>query len=233
MQWNFHSYTPQGSMNSLNPTMKIKDQFMDVIKTHKKDMDKKKAEQMMEKHIQELGLPSAVLTSYPHMLSGGMRQRVIIALSTILHPQIIFADEPTTALDVLVQRGVLQMLMRVTKEFNSTLVLVTHDMGVQAEITDRIAIMYAGKIVEIAPTKILFKKPFHSYTRYLMDSLPQIGDKSRKISISGNPPMLHEPPSGCRFHPRCPKAEISCKTIDPDLLEIEPNHYVACNKHGV
>jgi len=232
IQWSFHSYIPQGSMNSLNPTIRIKSQFMDIITAHQKNVEKKETEQLMDEHIQELGLPSEVLMSYPHMLSGGMRQRVIIALATILRPRVIFADEPTTALDVLVQRGVLQMLTKVVENFKSTLVLITHDMGVQAQITDRIAIMYAGKIVELAPTEVLFENPYHTYTRYLINSLPKIGDKSRKTSIGGRPPSLSNPPEGCRFHPRCPDKIDICEKASPPLIKVAPDHYVACHECG-
>jgi len=228
-RWVVASYIPQGSMSVLNPTVKIRSQFLDVIKAHQKDVDKKEAEKLIEKHILELGLPVEVLNSYPHQLSGGMRQRAVIALATILKPKIIFADEPTTALDVIVQRGVIQMLLRVRREFESTLILVTHNMGIHAQVTDRMAIMYAGKIVELATTEEIFENPLHPYTRYLISSLPKIGDKSKKIGISGRPPSLLNPPSGCRFHTRCPIAKAICNENVPPLTEMEPDHYVSCH----
>jgi len=232
LRWVYFSYIPQGSMNVLNPILRIKDQFLDIIKAHRKDISKEEAKELIEKHITELGLPLEVLTSFPHQLSGGMRQRVVIALATILRPKVIFADEPTTALDVVVQRGVLQLLRRIQQEMKNTIVLVTHDMGVQAHIAHRIVIMYAGKILEIAPTKEIFKNPLHPYTRYLINSLPRIGDKSKRVSIGGKPPSLRNPPPGCRFHPRCPFAKDICKNKVPQLLEVDNNHYVACHMFG-
>jgi len=228
LRWNVISYIPQSSMNVLNPTMRIKDQFLEVIKAHRGINDKNKINELIEKHIQELGLPLEVLTSFPHQLSGGMRQRVVIALATILRPKVILADEPTTALDVVVQRGVLQLLLRIHRKLKSTLVLVTHDMGVHANIADRIAIMYAGKIVEIAPTEELFENPLHPYTRFLINSLPKIGDKSKRSSVGGQPPSLRYPPPGCRFHPRCPLKKAICSEKEPPLNKVNSDHYVSC-----
>ena len=228
--WRVFSYVPQGSMSVLSPTMRIKNIFLDIIHTHNKDIDKKEAMELISKHLQEVGLPSEVLSSYPHQLSGGMRQRVVIALATILKPKIIFADEPTTALDVVVQRGIIQLLKKVHRETRNTLVLVSHDMGLQAQLTDRVAIMYAGKIVEVAPTKDIFRNPINPYTQYLIMSLPKIGDKSRRVSISGRPPSLRNPPRGCRFHPRCPYKTKACEETPPKLIRVENDHYVACNR---
>ena len=140
----------------------------------------------------------------PHQLSGGMRQRVAIALATVFHPSLIIADEPTTALDVVVQRGVLQMIKDIQAESNNTVLLVTHDMAVHANVADRVMIMYAGRIVEEAPTESIFNAPLHPYTQHLIRSLPMIGERSTKASLKGTPPNLANPPSGCRFHPRCP-----------------------------
>ena len=228
LRWNFASYIPQGSMSVLNPTMRIKKQFLNVLKTHQKTIDKDEMEQIVVEHVKTLGLPAEVLPSYPHQLSGGMRQRIVVALATVLEPRIIFLDEPTTALDVVVQRGVIQMLGEVQRKLNNTLLLVTHDMGVHAEITDRIGIMYAGKIVEVASVKDIFKEPLHPYTQFLISSLPKIGFKSRKVSISGSPPSLIDPPLGCRFHPRCPYSKKICSESEPLLEEFNPGHFVAC-----
>ncbi|RLG80233.1 MAG: ABC transporter ATP-binding protein [Thermoprotei archaeon] len=227
------SYIPQGSMNSLNPTMRIKDHFFDVIKYNTENFDRKEAEELVTKHIDSLGLPREVLTSFPHQLSGGMRQRVVIALATILKPKIVFADEPTTALDVIVQRGVIQLLSKIQRDLKNTLVLVTHDMGVHAELTHRMVIMYAGKIVEVASTEDIFEEPLHPYTKFLIHSLPRIGDKSRKLGLCGRPPSLINPPPGCRFHPRCPLAEEVCKEKEPPLVEIECGRFIACHKYEV
>lgn len=157
---------------------------------------------------------------YPHQLSGGMRQRVTIALATIFSPKLVFADEPTTALDVLVQRGVIQLLKEIQQREGSTLVLVSHDMGVHANLAYRIAILYAGKLVEEASTRHIFKNPAHPYTQYLIESLPHLDDKSERVSIPGRPPALDNPPKGCPFHPRCPHAMAICTQEVPPLVHL-------------
>ncbi len=211
IRWKKASYVPQGSMNVLNPVIEIKKNFRDFIKTHRKKMTLREIDEMVRIHLNNLGLPNRLMDSYQHQLSGGMRQRVTIALATILKPDIIFADEPTTALDVIVQRGVIQLLKKIQREVNNSLVVVTHDMAIHANLTDRILIMYAGQIVEEAPTKEIFKNPQHYYTRHLIDSLPAIGDTTEKSSISGNPPPLDNLPSGCRFSERCSAVTEKCK----------------------
>jgi peptide/nickel transport system ATP-binding protein len=180
-------------------------------------------------YLRNLGLPEKVLTAYPHQLSGGMRQRVTIALATILSPKLIFADEPTTALDVIVQRGVVQLLRDIQKREGSTIVLITHDLGVHANLADRIAILYAGKLVEETDTRTMLKSPRHPYTQYLINSLPKLDERAERVSIPGRPPALDQAPSGCRFHPRCPYAMDKCRTDDPELISIVPGHRVACH----
>jgi peptide/nickel transport system ATP-binding protein len=228
IRWKEVSYIPQSSMSVLNPVRRIKKTFWDFIRTHQKIEKEEDFELLVRNHLRDLGLPLEVLTSYPHQLSGGMRQRVIIALATILKPRVIFADEPTTALDVVVQRGVIQLLRRIQKEHKNTLVLVTHDMAVHANITDRVAIMYAGKIIEEAKTTDIFKNPLHPYTKYLIGSLPRIGDKSYRVSVPGTPPSLVNPPGGCRFHPRCPNVQKGCREEAPLLVDVGDGHKVAC-----
>lgn len=228
VQWEDISYIPQGSMSTFNPVRKIRKTFEDVISAHKKTEDKKEFEKLTEDHLKYLGLPLEVLNSYPHQLSGGMRQRTTIALATILRPKVIFADEPTTALDVVVQRGVIQMLKQLHREQENTMVIVTHDMAVHANVADRVAVMYAGKIVEVSKKEKLFTNPGHPYSKFLINSLPKIGDRSQKTSAPGNPPSLANPPEGCRFHPRCPYAKDICKKYVPKLFEDEKGHYVAC-----
>ena len=227
IRWRRVSYIPQGSMHVLNPVRKIKETFRDFITTHR-DVNNRQADRMAGDYLRELGLPERVLNAFPHQLSGGMRQRVTIALATVLWPKLVFADEPTTALDVIVQRGVIQLLKEVQQRENSTLVLVTHDMGVHANLADRIVILYAGQIAEEAKTRTIFKEPKHPYTQYLISSLPTMDDKSEKISIPGRPPALDDPPSGCRFHPRCPYVMDICKEKVPPLIEVESGHRVAC-----
>ncbi len=228
MRWRTISYIPQGSMHVLNPVRRIRDTFHDFISAHR-DVTKQESFQLTADYLRDLGLPEKVLSSYPHQLSGGMRQRVTIALATILWPKLIFADEPTTALDVVVQRGVIQMLKDVQQKEGSTLVLITHDIGVHANLADRIAILYAGKLVEEAETETILNSPRHPYTRYLIESLPSLDSREERVSIPGRPPALDRPPSGCRFHERCPLAQDKCKTIEPQLIQIAPNHFTACH----
>jgi len=227
IRWEYISYIPQSSMSVLNPVRRIRDSFKSFINAHKK-MGKGEFNSLVEEHLNVLGLPTEVLNAYPHQLSGGMRQRVTIALATILRPKVIFADEPSTALDVVVQRGVIQLLKDIQQEQKNTIILVTHDMAIHANICDRIAIMYAGKIIEEAKTEEIFKHPLHPYTKYLIGSLPRIGDKSYRVSAPGSPPPLSNLPPGCSFHPRCPYTTERCKSDIPSLVEVGNNHKVAC-----
>jgi len=227
IRWEYISYIPQSSMSVLNPVRRIRDSFKSFINAHKK-IEKKEFKNLVEDHLNALGLPVEVLNAYPHQLSGGMRQRVTIALATILKPKVIFADEPSTALDVVVQRGVIQLLKDIQEEQKNTIILVTHDMAIHANICDRIAIMYAGKIIEDAKTEDIFKHPLHPYTKYLIGSLPKIGDKSYKVSAPGSPPPLSNLPPGCSFHPRCPYTTERCKKDIPSLVEVDSSHRVAC-----
>lgn len=227
IRWRKVSYIPQGSMHVLNPVRRIRDTFHDFIAAHRQ-VSKKESTEMTRNYLRDLGLPEKVLTAYPHQLSGGMRQRVTIALATILWPKLIFADEPTTALDVVVQRGVIELLKEVQAKENSTLVLVTHDMGVHANLANRIAVLYAGKLVEESDTRTIFKNPRHPYTKHLISSLPRMDDRADRESIPGRPPALDDPPTGCRFHTRCPYVMDVCKQKEPALVELEPGHRVAC-----
>ena len=183
-------------------------------------------------YLKELELPVEVLKSYPHQLSGGMKQRVLVALGTFLHPQIVLADEPTTALDVVVQKGILLMLIELQQQMENTLVVVSHDMGVHYQISDRLAIMYAGKLVEYGPTDAIFRNPAHPYTQMLIQSLPRVGDRSQRVGISGRPPSLVDPPAGCRFAARCPQVMDHCAQQEPALIQIEPEHFVSCHLYG-
>lgn len=229
LRWKVMSYIPQGSMSVLNPVRKIKDTFKDFVREHlRENFSTNEFKSLIKEHLQSLGLPVEILNLYPHQLSGGMRQRVTIALSTLFKPKIIFADEPTTALDVVVQRGVLQLLKKIQKENRNTIVIVSHDMGIHAYISDRIAIMYAGKFIELGNKKDIFTNPLHPYTKYLINSLPKIGDKSLKVSIPGVPPSLSNLPLGCRFQDRCPEVQDICRMREPELEEIGKGHKVAC-----
>ena len=228
LRWKEVSYIPQGSMHVLNPVRRIRDTFHDFISAHQ-SMDKRTATEMTRAYLRELGLPEKVMTAYPHQLSGGMRQRVTIALATILFPRLIFADEPTTALDVVVQRGVIQLLKEIQQKEGSTIVLITHDLGVHANLSNRIAVLYAGKVVEEGDTRTILKHPRHPYTQYLIQSLPKLDERSERASIPGRPPALDNPPSGCRFHPRCPYVMEQCRTVDPELIELSSGHRAACH----
>lgn len=228
LRWKQVSYIPQGSMHVLNPVRRIRDTFHDFISAHE-PVGKRESTEITRKYLRELGLPEKVLMAYPHQLSGGMRQRVTIALATILWPRLIFADEPTTALDVIVQRGVIQLLKDIQQAKGSTVVLITHDLGVHANLADRIAVLYAGKLVEEGETRTILKNPSHPYTQYLINSLPILDEKVERVSIPGRPPALDDPPSGCRFHPRCPYVMDHCRTIDPEVIELQTGHRAACH----
>jgi peptide/nickel transport system ATP-binding protein len=225
-EWFRHiSYIPQSSMSSLNPVVRIREQFVDFPATAGR---RKEVLAQVRSYVQKLGLPPESIDAYPHQLSGGMRQRIMVAMATFFQPKIILADEPTTALDVVVQRGVVQLLKDVQRELQNTIILVTHDMGVHANIADRIGIMYAGKIVEEATTEKIFGEPAHPYTQYLINSLPKFGDKTTRESVPGSPPSLANLPSGCPFHPRCPFAKNICKEQMPGFTQLGSNHRVAC-----
>jgi peptide/nickel transport system ATP-binding protein len=227
IRWREVSYIPQGSMHVLNPVRKVHDTFLDFVTVHHR-APRAEVEVMIRNYLRDLGLPLQVLASYPHQLSGGMKQRVTIALATILWPKLIFADEPTTALDVVVQRGVIQLLREIQQRERNTLVVVTHDMGVHANLCDRVAVLYAGQVIEEAGTQAIFRDPRHPYTQYLIRSLPKMDDRSERVSIPGRPPALDNPPAGCRFHPRCPEARPICRETAPRLATIGIDHRVAC-----
>jgi peptide/nickel transport system ATP-binding protein len=229
IRWKEISYVMQGSMSVLNPVRKIIKTFEDIVDTHEGIPDKKKFLEQARTHVNQLGLPTDVLDAYPHQLSGGMRQRVAIALATVFHPSLIIADEPTTALDVVVQRGVLQMIKDIQVMSRNAVLLVTHDMAVHANMTDRVMIMYAGRIAEEAPTESIFNAPLHPYTQHLIRSLPMIGERSKKAGLKGSPPNLANPPDGCRFHERCPYVMDVCRTEVPDLILVNKCHRVACH----
>ena len=230
-RWQNLSYIMQGSMSVLNPVRRIKHAFDDFAIRHM-GLDRRAFRQRVESHLQKLGLDPNVLEAFPHQLSGGMRQRVTIGLATVCEPEFIIADEPTTALDVLVQQDVLGLLKEVQGRLGSSVVFVTHDMSVHAAITDRLAIMYAGRLAEEGPTQAMFDNPQHPYTAHLIASLPRIGDISTRKSLAGRPPSLANPPSGCRFHPRCPIAIDRCSKEVPQMLPSAIGGRVACFRAG-
>jgi peptide/nickel transport system ATP-binding protein len=227
IRWKHLSYIMQGSMSVMNPVRRIGKSFEDFAF---RPMGLPKAEfwSRVGAHLERLNLSPDTLSAFPHELSGGMRQRMTIALATVCQPQFIIADEPTTALDVVVQKDVLAMIRDVQKEMGSSVVFVTHDMSVHANMADRIGIMYAGRLVEEGPTRTLFTAPKHPYTAHLVASLPRIGDTTPKAALEGRPPNLADPPTGCRFHPRCPLAIEKCTTEVPPLEHVGAGHRSAC-----
>ncbi|SDR59996.1 peptide/nickel transport system ATP-binding protein [Rhizobiales bacterium GAS113] len=227
IRWRHLSYIMQGSMSVLNPLRRIKETFSDFAFGHM-GLGRHAFTAAVEAHLGRVSLEPSILSAYPHELSGGMRQRVTIALATICRPEFIIADEPTTALDVIVQKEVLDMLRAVQREIGSSLLFVTHDMGVHAHLTDRLGIMYAGRLVEEGKTRDIFLRPRHPYTRHLVASLPRIGDDAERQGLAGNPPNLAEPPSGCRFHPRCPLAMDVCRKEVPPMAADAKGNRVAC-----
>ena len=228
--WNNISYVPQAAQSVLNPIVRLKSQFLDSIpKEDRKNETEAQTLERVGKYLEELGLSRDVLEAFPFQLSGGMRQRAIIALATFMSPNVVLADEPTTALDVVVQRGILMMLTRLQKQFKNTLVIVSHDMGVHYQITDRMGIMYSGSFVELGKTEDIFEDPIHPYTKMLIGALPRVGDKSQKVGIPGRPPALKNPPPGCRFAARCPQATDKCRKDVPEFREIKPGRFAACH----
>jgi peptide/nickel transport system ATP-binding protein len=227
VRWRHLSYVLQGSMNVLNPVRRVRQSFVDFAYRHV-GQPMPEFLKLVAAHLDRVRLERAVLDAYPHELSGGMRQRVTIALASVCRPDFIIADEPTTALDVVVQKQVLGMLRDVQREIRSSMILVTHDIGVHANVTDRLGIMYAGRLVEEGRTVDVIRHPRHPYTSHLVTSLPRIGDVAQKRGLEGAPPNLANPPSGCRFHPRCSLARDICSVQHPPMVDVAPGHRVAC-----
>jgi len=227
VRWKHLAYIVQGSMSVLNPVRRVRASFVDFAFRHL-GVPRAQFDQRVAAHLARVQLDPGIVNAYPHELSGGMRQRVTIALATICGPEFVIADEPTTALDVLVQKDVLDMIREVQREIGSSVLLVTHDLGVHAHVADRLGIMYAGRLVEEAPTAELFRAPRHPYTAHLIASLPRIGDRAPRQPLEGSPPNLAAPPPGCRFHPRCPLAMDRCRAEVPPMQTIAAQHRVAC-----
>ncbi len=229
IRWKHLSYIPQGSMNSLNPVMRVEDQIIDAITFHS-DLSREAARERTMEVLRMVGLPERVARSYPHELSGGMKQRAIIAMAMTLQPQLVVADEPTTALDVNVQRAILEAIADIREQTGATVLFVSHDMGVHAELVDRLAIMYAGKVVEVASVYEVFDHPLHPYSQRLIASIPTLG--GTRVRLEGIPGLAPSPlawPAGCRFHPRCSRAMEVCRQVEPPLIEAAPGRQVACH----
>jgi len=211
---------PQGSMNSLNPVLRIGRQIADAFADHGLRLNRSEEEGRIAALLAEVGLPENVARLYPHELSGGMKQRACIAIAICLRPKVIIADEPTSALDVVVQRQVMATLARVQQELGAAVILIGHDMGLMAQFVDRLGVMYAGRLVEVAPIAEIITRPRHPYTRALIASLPSLEVRGALTGIPGLAPLLRDLPPGCAFHPRCPQAVDRCRTEKPPMRGI-------------
>ncbi len=223
---------PQGSMNSLNPVMRIGRQIEDALADHDEVLSRQVLDARIADLLSTVGLRPGVAAMYPHELSGGMKQRACIAIAICLRPRVIIADEPTSALDVVVQRQVMETLARVQRDLGAAVILVGHDMGLMAQFVDRLGIMYAGRLVEVAPIRTMVTAPQHPYTRALVASLPSLEHKGRLQGIPGLAPLLRDLPAGCAFHPRCPIAGERCRQEAPALRSMGTNGAVACHAVG-
>ncbi|MER6911491.1 ABC transporter ATP-binding protein [Streptomyces sp. NPDC000594] len=221
----------QDALSALNPVLSVGDQLGEMFIVHR-GLSRKAARARAVELMERVGIPGPAerVRQYPHQFSGGMRQRIMIAMALALEPALIIADEPTTALDVTVQAQVMELLAELQRELGMGLILITHDLGVVADVADRIAVMYAGRIVETAPVHAIYRSPAHPYTRGLLESIPRLDQKGRELfAIKGLPPNLMDIPAGCAFHPRCPLARAVCRTDEPPLYEVEPGRASACH----
>jgi peptide/nickel transport system ATP-binding protein len=219
----------QGAMNSLNPVVRVREQIVDAMRDHGERLSRQAEHERVAMLLDQVGLRPEVADRFAHELSGGMKQRVCIAIAICLRPKVIVADEPTSALDVVVQRQVMDTLGRVQELLGASVVLVGHDMGLMAQFASRLGVMYAGRLVEVSPVREIFSDPLHPYTKLLIASLPSLEEKGNFRGIPGLPPSLLERPTGCAFHPRCPFAMPRCTVDDPQLQEIRPGRAVACH----
>ncbi|MBI3958370.1 MAG: ABC transporter ATP-binding protein [Chloroflexi bacterium] len=229
VRWNQMALIPQGAMNSLNPVMKINRQIADAIEAHEGRQPAKELKERIINLLATVGLPSRVYGMYPHELSGGMKQRACIAMAIALHPSLVIADEPTSALDVVVQRVVGETLLDVKERLGVSMIVIGHDMGLMAQLVDRLAVMYAGRMVEIAPVETVFHEPLHPYTQLLIESIPSIKQRKPLKLTEGLTHDLRNPPPGCIFQLRCPHVTDICREVNPPLRELRSRHFVACH----
>ena len=231
VRWKGMSIVFQGAMNALNPVFRLGDQISEAILTHERKVSKREAMERTKKLLELVGLEPKRAKDYPHELSGGMRQRGLIAMALACNPELLIADEPGTALDVIVQAQVLNLMEELKRKLNLAMVLITHDLSIIADTCEKVAIMYAGKIVEHGDAEDIFKEPLHPYTQGLIGAFPSIKAAKKRISsIPGLPPDLLSPPSGCRFHPRCSYAKDLCKSEDPVEIRVSKgSHFAACH----
>ncbi|MFZ4663688.1 MAG: ABC transporter ATP-binding protein [Caldilineaceae bacterium] len=223
------SMVPQGAMNSLNPVMRIKDQIIDGMIDHNLNLSHSMLEERAQEALEVVELDRKVGRMYPHELSGGMKQRACIAISVAMHPKVIIADEPTSALDVVTQRQVMQTIGRLQEQLGSAVILIGHDMGLMAQFAHRMAVMYAGSLVELGSIRDIYTDAFHPYTQMLIDSLPTIGKRGVFKGIPGITPLLRDLPPGCVFNTRCPKVMDVCRTKAPVYREYKQGHWAACH----
>jgi oligopeptide/dipeptide ABC transporter ATP-binding protein len=223
----------QDPISSLNPVFSVESQLGDIINTHQK-LSTEETRDRIEQTLKMVGIPEPQvrMREYPHQFSGGMKQRVAIARALACEPALLFADEPTTNLDVTIQAQVLDLMKDLKTKLGMSMVMITHDMGIIADITSRVVVLYAGRVCEIASTPVLYEHPRHPYTEALLAAVPRIDQKKKLELIGGNIPNLITPPSGCRFHPRCPYAQSGCKERVPELQEVEAGHFVACHEYA-
>jgi peptide/nickel transport system ATP-binding protein len=218
-------------MNAMNPVQRIGDQIVEAIQLHEPEVESGEAKDRAGKLLELVGISPGRVDNYPHEFSGGMRQRAMIAMALASNPQMVIADEPGTALDVIVAAQVLKLLKELKEKLNLSMILITHDLSIIAETCEKTAIMYAGKVAEYGDVISIFKEPLHPYTQGLISAFPNIKEEHRlkMESIPGSPPDLLNPPSGCRFHPRCPYAMEICKRVEPELLNVGRLHSVSCH----
>jgi peptide/nickel transport system ATP-binding protein len=228
-RWKECAMVFQGAQNAFNPVLRIRQQFADTAAAHGvKDPEVVKARTRELLRLVRLD-PERVYDAYPHEMSGGMKQRALLALGVLLDPQVVILDEPTTALDILTQRAIIDVLREMQKRLNFSIIFISHDLALAAEMADRVATMYAGEIVELAPVAEMFYRPHHPYTLGLLRSVPKLDQRRDDlVSIPGDPPNLIDPPSGCKFHPRCQFATDRCHQEAPPLVEYTPGHFAAC-----
>jgi peptide/nickel transport system ATP-binding protein len=235
IRWSELAIVFQSAMNALNPTMTVGNQLLDVLATHRPEMPPSQRRERARELFEMVGIAAERLKSYPHELSGGMRQRAMIAIALALSPKIIIMDEPTTALDVVVQREILTELLRLREQLDLSIIFITHDLSLLLEIADTIAIMYAGRVVEMTSARNLHHQPLHPYSFGMLHSFPSLhGERRLMTGIAGSPPDLRNVPTGCAFHPRCPLVFAPCATVVPDLLRSPVGHVgqsVACHRY--
>jgi len=218
----------QDPMTRLDPLMTIRDHFVETIRVHEAEASKEEATERAAEALRAMGISRSRLNHYPHEFSGGMRQRIMIAMAVVLRPALLIADEPTTALDVIVEAQILDILRDLKEAYGMSLLLITHNLGVVAEVCDRTSVMYAGRFAELGPIEDVFRRPIHPYTQGLLASTIHLQTKELR-SIDGLPPSLLSPPSGCRFHPRCEYAKEICEVEEPAMIEYRPGHFASCH----